>query len=116
MGLAQSLPLNRRWGIFFAVWIFLLSGLVSDFIKSPGILQALRLKAVLETKEKQVSEAKRNLKMLQTTAHQLEKNRYAQAREIRRVLGFAAPDEIIFDFNHTKEEGKNGTRNSQMVQ
>jgi cell division protein FtsB len=36
---------------------------------------------------------------LQAEAELLEKNKLAQQREIRRVLGYVASDEIVFDFS-----------------
>jgi hypothetical protein len=40
---------------------------------------------------------------LKADADQLEHSKLVQQREIRRVLGYAADDEIIFDFSGTAE-------------
>jgi len=90
--------LNQRWLMIFGLWILFLSGALPQFVGSPGIIQALRLHALLKTKEQQRIQLHDELKKLQTEAALLEQNRYFQEREIRKVLGYAAADEIIFDF------------------
>jgi hypothetical protein len=82
----------------FGLWILFLSGMLANFVGSPGILQAIRLKNLLESKKLQLAQAQEELRRLKTDAILLENNRFAQQREIRRVLGYAAGDEIIFDF------------------
>lgn len=90
---------NLRWTSLFGLWVLLLSGLFASFVGSPGILQQVRLENLLESKKFQLSKLQRELHQLQTEATQLESNRFAQESEVRRVLGYAASDEIIFDFS-----------------
>jgi hypothetical protein len=50
-------------------------------------------------KNQHLSRAQEELQKLQFEATQLEHNRTTQEREIRNVLGYAANDELIFDFS-----------------
>ena len=49
-------------------------------------------------KKAQLLRLQSEIKKLQSEATQLEKSGYFQEREIRKVLGYASSDEIIFDF------------------
>ncbi|OFZ72125.1 MAG: hypothetical protein A3K03_12585 [Bdellovibrionales bacterium RIFOXYD1_FULL_44_7] len=89
---------SKIWISVFAVWCLLLSGLLTGVIGSPGVLQALRLKSLLDTKQMQLSAIEAEISRLDGEVVGLEKNRFVQEREVRRVLGYAAPDEIVFDF------------------
>jgi cell division protein FtsB len=94
-----SISLHQRWFIFFGLWLLLLSGLLANFVGSPGATQAIRLNNLLTAKRQQVASAQEELQKLQKEATRLEVSRVAQEKEIRKVLGYAASDEIIFDFN-----------------
>lgn len=96
---AFSISLNRRWLFFFGLWLLFLSGLLANFVGSPGIVQSVRLNSLLAAKKQQVAHAQEELQKLQKEATRLEVSRVAQEKEIRKVLGYAASDEIIFDFN-----------------
>jgi cell division protein FtsB len=90
---------NQLWLGLFALWLIFLSGLLSPLLKTPGILQALRLNSILDAKQEQINRSENELLALQNDAELLEKNHIVQQREIRKVLGYAAPDELIFDFS-----------------
>ncbi len=90
---------NTLWLGVFGAWALFLSGAFASFVGSPGIIQAIRLKSLLSSKEAQTSRIRADIAKLQTENQQLEKNKAVQQREIRRVLGYAAPDELIFDFS-----------------
>lgn len=90
--------LNQRWILVFGLWTFLLSGALSNFVGSPGAIQGLRLKTMLEQKQSELSQIRKEVKKLQHESTQLEKSSIAQEKEIHRVLGYAGNDEIIFDF------------------
>lgn len=96
----KNLTPGKVWASCFSLWALFLSGVFANFVGSPGVIQAIRLKSLLETKQLQVTKLQDELKRLQTEAVQLEKSKVVQQREIRRVLGYAAPEEIIFDFNN----------------
>src|SRR4051812_16212824 len=91
---------NRVWGLVFAFWTLFLSGVVA----SPGTLQAVRLHDLLADRQTHVEQVQEDIRKLQTEAEELEKNKVVQQREIRRVLGYAANDELIFDFSSGSEE------------
>ena len=85
------------------LWLLFLTGAFASIVGSPGIVQAVRLRNLLMSKQKSLDEIKTEVAKLQKEANDLEKNRAIQLREIRRVLGYASPDEIVFDFT---EPGK----------
>lgn len=89
---------KRFWTCVFALWGVLLSGVLASLGGGPGVLQGMRLNALLESKATQKSELETEIDRLNRDSDLLEKSKVAQEREIRRVLGYAAPDEIIFDF------------------
>src|SRR4051794_1816502 len=90
---------TRCWLVLFILWSVILSGATADFVDSPGIAQALRLTSLLEMKKTELSKLRSQIQKLQFETAQLESNKYAQEREIRKVLGYAAQGDLIFDFN-----------------
>ena len=88
----------KLWLTLFGIWALFISGVGSTMTGSPGLTQVLRLKSILSERESRAWVLKGEIGQLQLEALELEKNRYAQQREIRHVLGYAAPDEIVFDF------------------
>lgn len=92
---------HKLWSFLFALWGLFLSGVFASFVGSPGVIQAVRLKSLLESKRAQVTKLQADLHKLQAESSMLEHSKVAQQREIRRVLGYTAPDEIIFDFTNT---------------
>jgi cell division protein FtsB len=88
----------KVWTGIFTLWGLLLSGVSAGFVGSPGIIQAVRLNSLLHAKETQLMSLQEDLSRLKTEVTGLERSRVVQQREIRRVLGYAAPDEVIFDF------------------
>lgn len=99
---------RRHWiwiGVF-VLWAVGLSGIPHDlgrklglsFLRAPGLVQYLRLQA-------QVSQSERDLQAVRDAAaaalqwnRALESDPKAQEREARRILGWVAPDEIVFEF------------------
>jgi len=55
---------------------------------------------MLDSKNARVKSMQDSVMQLETQADLLEKSRTAQQREIRQVLGYAAQDELIFDFSN----------------
>jgi cell division protein FtsB len=51
-------------------------------------------------KNLQLIQLKKELLQLQTEVNDLDKNPFIQQKEIRKILGYAAADEIIFDFSN----------------
>jgi cell division protein FtsB len=95
----RTLSIHQKWLGFFGAWLFILSGVSVGFLGSPGILQAIRLNRLLEVKKVQLAQSIHETQALQFDIEQLQKNRFIQQREIRHILGYAASDEIIFDFS-----------------
>jgi cell division protein FtsB len=89
---------TKLWVSAFSLWGVFLTGIGATLTGSPGLAQAVRLSSLLRAKEAQVTQMQDELKRLRDEAGLLEKSRVVQQREIRRVLGYAANDEIIFDF------------------
>ena len=67
-------------------------------VGTPGVIQALHLKKLLVLKEGQFRQLENEMQHLSEDHERLEKSRIAQEREVRKTLGYAAEDEIIFDF------------------
>ncbi|HLD99989.1 MAG TPA: hypothetical protein VJB59_07015 [Bdellovibrionota bacterium] len=88
---------GKLWLGIFGCWLLLLVGIPAQF-GSPGVMQLVRLRNLLDTRKNQAEDLRTLLRRLETESQQLEKSKVVQQREIRRVLGYAAPDEIIFDF------------------
>ncbi len=91
-------PVTSIWLAVFALWTLFITGLFSNLIGSPGIIQALRLRSLLNSKESELHETEIDIQHLDAERLKLEKSKVTQEKEIRRVLGYAASDEIIFDF------------------
>ena len=91
--------LNSRWMTLFGFWTLFLTGLFANVLGTPGVLQAVRLNNLLRIKQTHLARLQEGLHQLQTEVTELETNRFAQQREIRKILGYAAPDELIFDFS-----------------
>lgn len=96
--MTKKLNPHRLWLGLFGVWAFILTGALSGIVGSPGVIQAIRLQNLLHSKSARLDSLQAQLTELQAQARGLEKSAAVQQREIRRVLGYAAPDELIFDF------------------
>jgi hypothetical protein len=97
--MANLMTPARLWTAFFALWAVFLSGALNPFVGSPGIIQAVQTWYWLKSKEVQQAHLEDDVLRLQAEAEQLEKNKLVQHREIRRILGYAAPNELVFDFS-----------------
>lgn len=60
----------------------------------------MQIQSLLAAKQNQVIEAESQITQLQNELKDLQKSPRAQSREIRQVLGYLAPDEIVFEFEH----------------
>lgn len=88
----------KIWLLVFGGWLVLLSGIGASVVGSPGVLQAMRLSSLLDQKESRQKSLETQIQRLEADREVLEKSRVAQEREIRKTLGYAAADELIFDF------------------
>ncbi|MBC7692700.1 MAG: hypothetical protein H7222_13140 [Methylotenera sp.] len=91
------------WLSFFVLWILFLSGVMNGIVGSPGALQAVRLTHLLTSKQDKLTALEDEVKRLDEDSNLLEKSRLAQELEIRRVLGYAGEDELIFDFTTVRQ-------------
>jgi hypothetical protein len=99
-GLTQSgISPDKVWMAIFGVWLIFLTGVLNPFTGSPGMLQAFQLQRILSSKQTEIDSAENDLIALQDESTRLEKSKLTQEREIRRVLGYASPNELIFDFS-----------------
>lgn len=90
--------IHQLWLALFGLWLVLLSGWFHPWIESPGIQQAIELKAHLAQRKEDVKALDQRLSRLENRARDLKLNPQIQSSEIRRVLGFVSADEIVFDF------------------
>lgn len=91
---------NFAWTGFFSVWVVFLSGAFGDFVGAPGALQAMRLRSLLEHRHSVLSNLEEDIRLLEIEKKLLETDRTTQEREIRRILGYVAEDEMIFEFSN----------------
>lgn len=95
----KTSTVDRVWGGFFLVWLLLLSGAFNRWTGGPGLLQWYRIHGLVLKKQARLAEVEAVVMRLSTEQVRLEKSPVAQRREVRRVLGYLAPDEILFDFS-----------------
>lgn len=77
------------------IWVFLLTG----WWGPPGITQYLKLRRLSDQRRERLKVTREELLVAKQEAVSLETSPKAQEREIRRVLGYVSPDELIFDFS-----------------
>ena len=92
------------WAALIAIWLLLLSGWFHQSLGTPGIHQALTLNRLLARKRQEVKKMEAHLLSLEEHTKALKKNRWLQEEEIRRVLGYVAPNELIFNFVSTSKK------------
>ena len=87
------------WISLLSLWAMFLSGILSDLAGSPGLIQSYRLHSLLQSRQHELSGLETQIARMDLDRRRLEENTVVQEREIRRVLGYAAKDELIFDFS-----------------
>ncbi len=95
------LNVQRAWLALFGIWTLLLSGVFADFVGTPGLVQWRKLEELYQLKKSEQERLEYELARVQKEIVDLEKDPEAQRREIRRLLGYVAPDEVIFEFPET---------------
>ena len=90
---------RQLWTAFFTLWGLFLSGLFSQWTGSPGILQAVQLKAHLDQKKELLAASEAEVASLIAEQKRYREDSRIQELEIRKVLGYAANDEVIFEFS-----------------
>ncbi len=99
----RAISPHKIWLAFFALWALFLSGVFNSFFGPPGAIQAFRLSRLLNSKQVRLAVLEEDQVKIEEESLRLEKSRLAQEREIRKTLGYAGKDEIIFDFTSTHQ-------------
>ena len=89
---------HQAWLVFFGVWTVILSGVFADFVGTPGLVQWRKLESLYQLKRIDQNRLEADLERMQNEIVRMEKDTEVQRREIRRVLGYLAPDEMVFEF------------------
>ena len=97
---------HRVWIGLFALWALVLTGVFSQFTSTPGVWQAWQLERMVDNREEQLAQLEARTQQLERDRKLLETSPVAQEREARRVLGYVAPDELVFDLKPTQIVGK----------
>src|SRR3989338_2942540 len=87
------------WISLLSLWGVFLSGVLSDLTSSPGMLQSWKLRSLLRSRQTELASLESETVRMDQERRKFEENSIVQEREIRRVLGYAAKDELIFDFS-----------------
>jgi len=82
--------------------VFLLSGFVTHLTGSPGIWQAHQLNLLLTEQRQKLQDVETESVRLDALITNMNTNMEFQEREVRRVLGYVASNEIVFDFSPRK--------------
>jgi len=90
--------IHHFWLGFFFLWMIFTSGFLYSYTHSPGLLQSWQLRSLLSEKKTELVETENKVVKLKKQAEAFKTNSYVQELTIRRVLGYTAPNEIIFDF------------------
>ncbi|MCM0605676.1 MAG: septum formation initiator family protein [Xanthomonadaceae bacterium] len=99
----QDFGANKVWMVVFGLWILILTGIFTPFTDTPGLTQWMRLRSLLNQKRQKIAELDGRHEYLSLEVERLEKSAAHQEREIRKVLGYVAPGELIFDFSQNTQ-------------
>jgi len=92
------MAIARLWLLLFVSWGIFLTGVAERFGGPQGIAQYLQIKALADQRAEELSRLEDELERVETEAGKLERSRTAQVREIRRVLGYAGPDDLVIEW------------------
>ena len=87
------------WCLIFPLWLGFLSGLFPGKKIAPGIWQAMQLHAYLGQKNAELAEREASFADLDHEYRRLRDDPAVQETEVRRILGYVASDEVVFDFS-----------------
>lgn len=94
----NRLSVHKFWIGCFVIWLVLLTGIFERWFGSPGLRQYLQVESLLTDSRQQSTDLEFEIARLKEIQPQLETNAMAQEREIRKVLGFLGPGEVVFEF------------------
>ena len=72
---------------------------------SRGVWQAWQLERMVDNRKEQLAQLEARTQQLERDRKLLETSAVAQEREARRVLGYVAPNELVFDLKPTQIVG-----------
>ncbi len=90
---------TRVWIGIFLIWGVFLSGLLTPWLQTPGLWQYSKLTTLRDQKKVELSQLEAKIEAKDQERIALESNPDLQEKEIRRVLGYVSPNEIVFDFS-----------------
>ena len=90
--------ITHAWCGFFLLWLILLSGMLERWVGAPGLYQWLQVRSLVKETRNKGEEIEFELSRLDGLRKQLETNPAVQEIEIRRVLGYLRPNEIVFEY------------------
>jgi cell division protein FtsB len=96
------------WGAITAGWLLLISGLFEERIGTPGLLQVLRLRSFLAEKQANVQRLEGELAQIEASIKRIDESPVVLDREIRKTLGYVAPEDLIFDFTASESNAASG--------
>ncbi len=89
---------RKAWYGLIGLWLVLLSGGLAPWLGTPGVIQQVRLQNLLSARDAEQARLQSEIDRLREDSLALERSRTVQHREIRKVLGYAAENEIVFEF------------------
>jgi cell division protein FtsB len=90
--------ITHAWCGFFLLWLVLLSGALERWVGGPGLVQWLQVRSLVAETRARGEEIEFELSRLDGLRRQLESNPAVQEIEIRRVLGYLRPNEMVFEY------------------
>lgn len=98
--------IQKVWFGVFVIWGLLLSGLFVGMMKTPGVYQLYELRALYAERHEELVRTEARVDELEAQRKRLEDDPLVQEFEIRRILGYVSPDELVFDFSKADTTGQ----------
>jgi hypothetical protein len=98
---ARSVGSHAPYWLWTAItlgWFLLISGFFEGQLGTPGLVQVFRLRAFLAEKQGKVQQLETELAAIEAAIQRIDQSPVVLEREIRRTLGYVAPEDLIFDF------------------
>ena len=90
----------KVWILLTVSWLTILSGIFfTQGFGPPGFIQWLSIQRETSLRQMDLNKIEAETATLDTESLRLEKSKSYQEKEIRRVLGYTASDELVFDFS-----------------
>ncbi len=90
--------IHRVWIIIFCVWSLVLTGSLQFMTSAPGVTQWYQLQDIVRFKNEELANLEEEIRQLESERRALMTSAATQEKEIRRVLGYARSDELVFQF------------------